>query len=111
VTVEPGEGAPEPRPESPDVGAIEAALFEHAAVGDCAVLVDDDGLSAVVVLRPGAKIGVDELARHLLDRLDRTQVPDTYRFWRQRLPRGPTGELDRQMLATSWPPRPAGTRR
>ena len=59
---------------------VEAALFEHPAVADCAVIgipdpVFGEEVGAVVVLRPGTKVDADELARHVRDRLAGFMVP------------------------------------
>ncbi len=59
---------------------IEKALYEHPAVGQCAVVgVPDEkwgevGL-ACVVLKPGAAAGADELLEHCRARLARYKVP------------------------------------
>ncbi len=59
---------------------VEAALYDHPAVAECAVLgVNDErwgevGL-AVVVLRPGSHATEEELREHLLAQLARYKVP------------------------------------
>jgi long-chain acyl-CoA synthetase len=88
---------------------VENALHEHPAVAECAVfgvphptLVEEVG--AAVVLRPGAKIGADELSAHLRQHIASFMVPRRFWFRDEPLPRNPAGkalkrELRAQLLA------------
>ena len=87
---------------------VEAALFEHHAVADCAVIgvphpVLGEEVGAVIVLRPGEDIGSDELARFVGERLAAFNVPSRFWFRADPLPRNPAGkalkrELRRELL-------------
>ena len=101
----PASGTDQPTPEpAGGAEAVEAALFEHPGIGDCAVVPDPraDGpgpaWTAVVILRPGTKVTAEELARHVADRLGRSLVPG--RFWLRQapLPKDPSGVLLRAEL-------------
>ncbi|MGW4792337.1 acyl-CoA synthetase [Nonomuraea sp. NPDC004297] len=76
---------------------VESALYEHAAVGECAVIgVPDERWGevgkALVVLRTGASAAADDLLRHLDGRLARFKVPKHLEFVAE-LPRNAAGKL------------------
>jgi long-chain acyl-CoA synthetase len=82
---------------------VESALFEHPAVADCAVIglphpVLGEEVGAVIVLRPGAKVEADELARHVRARLARYNVPVRFWFRSDPLPRNPAGKVLKRAL-------------
>jgi thioesterase domain-containing protein/acyl carrier protein len=93
-----------------EVGEVEAALGEHPAVSECAVLVRDSGgerlLAAFVVPRPvedGRETAglvpslVKELRDHLRSRLPDYMVPGSFLFL-ESMPLSPTGKVDRRGL-------------
>jgi long-chain acyl-CoA synthetase len=82
---------------------VEAALFEHPAVSDCAVIgvpheVLGEEVGAVVVMRPGTRVTADELGRHVRDRLAGFKVPTHFWFRAQPLPRNPQGKVLKREL-------------
>lgn len=91
-----------------ELGDVEAALHYHPTVEEAAALVvaDEDGgarLHAVVVLRNGASATAAALQRHCLEVVPRYMVPESILFL-SRLPRTPTGKVDRVTLAGRFAP-------
>jgi len=77
---------------------VEAALFEHPAVSDAAVIgipheVLGEEVGAVVHLAPGTTVTQEELRRHVAERLAAFKVPVKIWFYDEPLPRNPAGKI------------------
>jgi long-chain acyl-CoA synthetase len=82
---------------------VEAALFEHPAVTDAAVIgiphpVLGEEVGAVVHTMPGAAVTEDELREHVAARLAAFKVPARIWFWAEALPRNPAGKILKRQL-------------
>jgi long-chain acyl-CoA synthetase len=82
---------------------VEAALFEHEAVLDAAVigipdLVLGEEVGAVVQLKPGASTTAEELQAHVRQRLAAFKVPVHVWFRDEDLPRNPAGKILKREL-------------
>jgi long-chain acyl-CoA synthetase len=82
---------------------VEAALFEHPAVADTAVIgvpepTLGEEVGAVIVLRPGMKVAADELSQHVRSRLAAFMVPTHIWFRDEPLPRNPQGKVLKREL-------------
>ncbi len=87
---------------------IEHVLATHPAVQEAGVIgVPDrtwgEAVSAVIVVRDGANVTVDELRSHCRVELAGYKVPKAIRFSADELPRTPTGKLLRRELRRTWP--------
>jgi long-chain acyl-CoA synthetase len=85
---------------------VEAALFEHPAVGDVAIVgvphatLGEEAV-AVVRLRPGAPASADDLRAHVRERLAAFKVPAHVVFRSDPLPRTQTGKVLKRDLRTA----------
>jgi long-chain acyl-CoA synthetase len=82
---------------------VEAALFEHPAVSDVAVIgvphpVLGEEVGAAVILHPESKVSADELARHAREQLAGFMVPTHFWFLSEPLPRNPQGKVLKREL-------------
>jgi long-chain acyl-CoA synthetase len=85
---------------------VEAALFEHPAVADCAVIgvphdVLGEEVGAAIVLRPGTTVTAEELSRFARERLASFMVPAHFWFLSDALPRNPQGKVLKRELRTA----------
>ena len=85
---------------------VEAAIFEHPDVQDCAVIgvphpTLGEEVAAVVVLRPGRVMNAEEVGRHVAARLAKFEVPTTVIFRSEPLPRNPQGKVLKRELRDS----------
>jgi long-chain acyl-CoA synthetase len=84
---------------------VEAALFEHPAVADAAVIgipheVLGEEVGAVVVLRPGETVTAEEMRAHVAERIASFKVPAHIWFRAEPLPRNPAGKVLKRDLRT-----------
>jgi long-chain acyl-CoA synthetase len=82
---------------------VEAAIFDHPDVADCAVVglphpTMGEEVAAVIVLRPGRVIEAEELARHVATKLAKFEVPTKFFFYSTPLPRNPQGKVLKREL-------------
>jgi long-chain acyl-CoA synthetase len=85
---------------------VEAAIFEHPDVADCAVVgvahpTLGEEVAAVIVLRPGRVVEAEEITRHVAHRLARFEVPTRVFFRTLALPRNPQGKVLKRELRES----------
>jgi long-chain acyl-CoA synthetase len=85
---------------------VEAAIFEHADVADCAVVglphaTMGEEVAAVIVLRPGRVVEAEEIIRHVATHLARFEVPTKIFFRSDPLPRNPQGKVLKRDLRNS----------
>jgi len=85
-----------------ELGEIETVLATHAAVSDCAVLIQRDAkgegrLVGYVVLGQGAQPDLESLREHLGARLPDYMLPTSFLFL-DKLPLTPNGKIDRKAL-------------
>jgi acyl-CoA synthetase (AMP-forming)/AMP-acid ligase II len=88
-------------------GEVEQVLWTHPAIQDCAVIgIPDEkwgeAVTAVVELKPGAKVGESELIELCKDRLGSVRTPKSVAIW-ETLPRSNVGKvLKKDIRAHYW---------
>ena len=86
---------------------VEAAIYEHPAVYEAAVLgVPHERLgeevATVVFVRPGHDLTVDELQEHVRARLAPFKVPTRVQIRHEQLPRNPAGKILKRELRETF---------
>jgi long-chain acyl-CoA synthetase len=96
---------------------VEAALYEHPAVREAAVVgipdpVLGERVTGFVALKPGRALAADDLIAFVAERLAAYKVPETITYLPE-LPKGLTGKIHRKTLkdwaATAQSPQTIGT--
>lgn len=82
---------------------VESVIFDHDAVGECAVFgVPDDRLGeevgVAVVVKPGVKVTADELRQHCAKRLAKYKIPRYIWLRDELLPRNANGKFLKRQL-------------
>ncbi len=82
---------------------VEAAVFEHPDVADCAVVglphpTWGEEVAAVVVARAGRSLDADSVTEHVRHRLAHFEVPTKVFLWPEPLPRNPQGKVLKREL-------------
>jgi long-chain acyl-CoA synthetase len=81
---------------------VEEAIYEHPAVAEVTVIGVPDSYrgespKAFIVLKPGQRLGFQELKEFLRDKLGRHELPTEMEL-RESLPKTPVGKLSKKEL-------------
>lgn len=93
-----------------ELGDIEAALYRHPAIAECAVLaIPDEMITNRLVACAALKSSVDAstLVRWCAEIIPRYMIPESFEF-HEALPKTSTGKIDRQQLASRIAARATG---
>jgi len=82
---------------------VEAAIYEHPAIYECAVfgLPHErlgEEVAVAIHLKPGAALGEDELRAHLAKRIAGYKIPSLVSWTTAQLPRNPAGKILKREL-------------
>lgn len=82
---------------------VEAAIYEHPAVNECAVYgVPDERLGeklvCTVMTKPGMSLTMEELTAHMAERVAKFKIPALMEFTTENLPRGATDKIYKRGL-------------
>lgn len=89
---------------------VESALYEHSAIMDAAIVgiphkILGEEVGAVVQLKPGASVTVDELRAHVASQLAAFKVPVEVQIETEPLPRNASGKILKTELRDRFTPR------
>jgi long-chain acyl-CoA synthetase len=96
--------------ENVSCSRVERRLLEHPAIDEAAVvgLPDDDlgeSVAAAIVLRAGRSCTTTELAAFAAEALPYFEVPTTWWFSDEELPKTASGKVIKREIVAGWPPR------